>query len=145
MTDRPLGAVWSAARAALALLLASALAVSCGGAGEGSATTTTPTDPAVATRALLAGIAADAPGCPVAVGRGHRIVFAEARGLASLTPPRPNTRATVMDIGSTSKPFIALAILLLADEGRLSLDDDDRRDVDAACLDSESRRRSRYG
>jgi CubicO group peptidase (beta-lactamase class C family) len=79
-----------------------------------------------ATAALFAGIKRDDPGCTVAVARNGKVLFAEGYGLASIESRTPNTAATVMDIGSTSKQFTAFAILLLADKGRLDLDDDVR-------------------
>lgn len=83
-------------------------------------------DRIAATRALFAGIEPDGPGCSVAVGDGGDIVFAEAFGLASIELGVPNTTTTVMDVGSVSKQFSALAILLLEADGELSLDDDVR-------------------
>lgn len=47
--------------------------------------------------------------------------------MASLELGVPITPATVMDIASTSKQFTAIAIWMLALEGKLSLDDDVRR------------------
>ena len=77
-----------------------------------------------ATAALFAGIRADGPGCTVAVARDGKTLFSAAYGLMSLTDRTPNTPATVMDIGSTSKQFTAYAILMLAADGKLRLDDD---------------------
>ncbi len=66
------------------------------------------------------------PGCAVGVAIGTQLLFARGYGMASLEHDTPNTRATVFDIGSTSKQFTAAAIVLLAHEGRLALDDDIR-------------------
>jgi len=44
-------------------------------------------------------------------------------GLADLASNRPATADTLFRIGSTSKAFASLSILLLADQGKLSLDD----------------------
>lgn len=81
------------------------------------------TDPAAATRARFARVGPTDPGCTIAVARDGEIVFAEAYGAARLDPLTPMTTGTVVDIGSTSKQFTATALLLLAEEGRLSLDD----------------------
>lgn len=75
-----------------------------------------------AARRLLDRIEADGPGCSAAVAEGEELVFAEARGMASIEEGVENTPATMMDVGSTSKQFTALAVLLLADEGELALD-----------------------
>lgn len=70
---------------------------------------------------------ADRPGGVVAVARGGAIVFARGYGLANLEDGLPNTPATVYHVASVSKQFTAFAIAMLADQGRLSLDDDVRR------------------
>jgi CubicO group peptidase (beta-lactamase class C family) len=67
------------------------------------------------------------PGCAVAVVRDGRVVFARGYGLADLDRRVPITPRTVFDIASTSKQFTAASVLLLAERGRLSLDDDVHR------------------
>jgi CubicO group peptidase (beta-lactamase class C family) len=67
------------------------------------------------------------PGCAVAVVSQGRVVFSRGYGLANLEHQVPITPHTVFDIASTSKQFTAAVILLLAERGRLSLDDDVRR------------------
>jgi CubicO group peptidase (beta-lactamase class C family) len=67
------------------------------------------------------------PGCALGVYRDGRLVYAQGYGSAQLELDVPITPATVFDIGSTSKQFTAMSILLLAKDGRLSLDDDVRR------------------
>ncbi len=65
------------------------------------------------------------PGCSVAVVRDGGIVYEKGYGLASLENGVPiDPKRTVFDIGSTSKQFTAASILLLAHDGKLSLDDD---------------------
>lgn len=76
-----------------------------------------------ATRAIFAAVGADDPGCTVAVGRDGEVVYAEAFGAAHLDPTEPMTTETIVDIGSTSKQFTATAILLLAEDGLVDLDD----------------------
>src|ERR1022692_468680 len=44
-------------------------------------------------------------------------------GMADLASNRPATAATLFRIGSTSKAFASLSILLLADQGKLTLED----------------------
>ena len=71
--------------------------------------------------------APDGPGCAVAVARDGEQVFAKGYGLADVANGVPITPATVFPIGSNSKQFTAMSILLLAEDGRLSLDDDIRK------------------
>jgi D-alanyl-D-alanine carboxypeptidase len=63
------------------------------------------------------------PGLSLAVVRDGRIVKAKGYGLANIELNVPATPATVYELGSASKQFTAVAILLLAEEGKLSLDD----------------------
>jgi CubicO group peptidase (beta-lactamase class C family) len=67
------------------------------------------------------------PGCALGVYRDGRMVYARGYGSAQLELGVPITPATVFDLGSTSKQFTAMSILLLARDGKLSLDDDVRR------------------
>lgn len=69
----------------------------------------------------------DGPGAAVAVWRGGRTVFAKAYGMANLAYEIPFTVSTPTNIGSTSKQFTAFAVMLLVEEGKLSLDDDVRK------------------
>lgn len=63
----------------------------------------------------------EAPGCSAAVARRGEVVWSGARGLASAN--EPITTATEFDIASVSKQFTATAVLLLEEDGVLSLDD----------------------
>jgi CubicO group peptidase (beta-lactamase class C family) len=67
------------------------------------------------------------PGCAVGVARNGSPVLRRAYGMADLEHDVPNTPSTVFEAGSVSKQFTAAAIVLLARQGRLSLDDDVRR------------------
>ncbi|MGN6818930.1 MAG: serine hydrolase domain-containing protein [Sphingomonas sp.] len=62
------------------------------------------------------------PSASVAIVRGGRIVFAKAYGKQSETIATPRTDAPYQ-IASISKQFTAAAILMLEDEGKLSLND----------------------
>ena len=64
-----------------------------------------------------------APSASVAIVRDGKIVFAHAYGSARLDPAMPATPSMRYSIGSVSKQFTATAILLLAQRGKLSLDD----------------------
>jgi CubicO group peptidase (beta-lactamase class C family) len=74
-----------------------------------------------AAASVLAGTGA--PSASIAVVWDGRIVYERAYGSARLTPPTPAASTMRYSIGSISKQFTAAAVLLLAEEGRLSLDD----------------------
>jgi len=67
------------------------------------------------------------PGCAVAIGQAGKPVLARAYGQADLEHHAPNTPETVFEAGSVSKQFTAAAVLLLAQDGKLSLSDDVRK------------------
>jgi CubicO group peptidase (beta-lactamase class C family) len=69
------------------------------------------------------------PGCAVGVSKAGRPVLQKAYGMADLEHDVPNRPDTIFEAGSVSKQFTAAAILLLAREGRLSLDDPARKYV----------------
>jgi len=69
----------------------------------------------------------DSPGCALAVYRNGAIAYTHGYGMASLELGVPITPQTVFDIGSTSKQFTAFSILLLQQQGKLSVDDDLRK------------------
>ena len=69
------------------------------------------------------------PGCALAVVERGRVVLARGYGFADLGRRLPITPRTRFDIASTSKQFTAASVLLLAERGRLSLDDDVRKYV----------------
>jgi CubicO group peptidase (beta-lactamase class C family) len=69
------------------------------------------------------------PGCALAVIRESQIVYQRGYGMASLEFGVPITPKTVFQIGSISKQFTAMAIAILAEEGKISLEDDVRKYV----------------
>jgi CubicO group peptidase (beta-lactamase class C family) len=69
----------------------------------------------------------ESPGCAVGVIRDGDLVFRRGYGFANLDHRIPNGPDVVYYVGSVSKQFTAAAIALLADESRISLDDDVRR------------------
>jgi CubicO group peptidase (beta-lactamase class C family) len=69
----------------------------------------------------------DSPGCALGVYRDGRIEYARGYGAANLELGVPLSPQSVLDIGSTSKQFTAMSVMLLAKAGKLSLDDDIRR------------------
>jgi CubicO group peptidase (beta-lactamase class C family) len=64
-----------------------------------------------------------APSASIAVVRDGAIAYTRAYGFASLDPRRPAAPEMRYSIGSISKQFTAAALLLLAEDGKLSLDD----------------------
>jgi len=64
------------------------------------------------------------PGVAVAVLRAGRPVAIKAWGYSILSPQTPATVTTAWGIASVSKQFIASDVMLLAQDGRLSLDDE---------------------
>lgn len=69
----------------------------------------------------------DAPGVSAAVYRAGRVVYSKAAGMADLEHNVRLTTASVFDVASMSKQFTAMAVVLLHEDGRLSLDDDIRK------------------
>ena len=67
------------------------------------------------------------PGCALAVVKDGRIVYEHGYGMANLELGVAITPQSVFDIGSVSKQITAMAIILLAQDGKLSLDDDMRK------------------
>lgn len=76
---------------------------------------------------MFAGYNAQSPGCALGVAQNGRTLLSRAYGMADLEHDVPNTPETVFEAGSVSKQFTAAAIVLLARQGKLSLDDDVRR------------------
>lgn len=70
---------------------------------------------------------APAPGCAAAVSLNGETVFEKAFGLADLEHNAPNTPQTIFESGSVAKQFTAAAIVLLQQDGKLSLDDPVRK------------------
>jgi CubicO group peptidase (beta-lactamase class C family) len=69
----------------------------------------------------------DTPGCALLVRRNGVTAYARGYGMGSLELNVPITPAAVMDIGSTSKQFTAIAIWMLARERKLAIDDEVQR------------------
>ena len=63
------------------------------------------------------------PGVSVAVIKDGKIIKVEGYGLANVELNAPARPETVYKIGSVSKQFIAAGIMLLVEEGKVSLDD----------------------
>ena len=69
------------------------------------------------------------PGCAVGVSAAGTTAVAKGFGMADLEHDVPITADTIFEAGSVSKQFTAAAVLLLARDGKLSLDDPVRKYV----------------
>jgi len=69
----------------------------------------------------------NSPGCAVGIVRNDSLIFSKGYGMANLEYGIPNTPETIFHMASVSKQFTAYAIILLARQGKLSLEDDFRK------------------
>ena len=69
------------------------------------------------------------PGCALGVSREGRLVYSKGYGMANLETGTAITPASIFHVASISKQFAAFAVALLAEDGKLSLDDDIRKFV----------------
>jgi CubicO group peptidase (beta-lactamase class C family) len=63
------------------------------------------------------------PSASIAIVEDGKIAYLHAYGKAQLAPPVAATPAMQYSVGSVSKQFTAAAIMLLVEQGKLSLDD----------------------
>jgi CubicO group peptidase (beta-lactamase class C family) len=76
---------------------------------------------------IFSWVTASSPGCVCAVSQAGKLVANKAYGVADLERNVPLTANAVLDAGSVVKQFVAAAVLLLVEEGRLSLTEDIRK------------------
>jgi CubicO group peptidase (beta-lactamase class C family) len=69
----------------------------------------------------------DGPGCALGVFKHGRAIYMKGYGSKRAGQRDPIGGRTVFNIGSVAKQFTAFAILLLQDQGKLSLEDDFRK------------------
>ena len=69
----------------------------------------------------------DSPGASVIVLKDNQVVYKNGYGSAQLEYDIPIRSSTVFHVASVSKQFTAFAIVLLAEQGKLSFDDDIRK------------------
>lgn len=67
------------------------------------------------------------PGCVAAASQDGKLIVNRAYGLADVERNVPLTPESLLDAGSIRKQFVAAAVLLLVEEGKLSLADDVRK------------------
>ncbi len=65
----------------------------------------------------------DQPGAAVLVMKGDSLLFAKGYGLADIVTKEPISTKTLFNLGSISKTFVANAILMLQEQGKLSVED----------------------
>lgn len=75
---------------------------------------------------LFASWTSDGPGGVIGIVQDGSLIFSKAYGLSSLEYDVPNTTETIFNIASVSKQFTAYSIVLLEQQGKLSIDDDIR-------------------
>ena len=80
-------------------------------------------EPAAAVDRVFARWNETTPGCAVGVATNGRPTLERAYGMADLERGIRNTADTIFEAGSVSKQFTAAAVLLLARDGKLALDD----------------------
>ena len=110
---------------AAAAIAAAAALTSAAAAGRGGQ----PTTSSAAVDKLFARWTDSTPGCAVGVRAGGKTTVTKAYGMADLEHNVSNTPETIFEAGSVSKQFTAAAVLLLARDGKLSLDDAVRKYV----------------
>ncbi len=69
----------------------------------------------------------NSPGCAIAIVKNGTVVHKRRYGMANLEYDIPITPASIFHVASISKQFTAFSILLLENEGKISLDDDIRK------------------
>jgi CubicO group peptidase (beta-lactamase class C family) len=69
----------------------------------------------------------NSPGCALAIVKDGKILYKRGYGMADLEHDIPISSNTVFYVGSVSKQFTAMCLLLLEEEGKLSLDDNIRK------------------
>ncbi len=91
--------------------------------------TQAPPAPSASVDAVFARWNSATPGCAVGVGVKGRPVLERAYGMADLERDVENAPDTIFEAGSVSKQFTAAAVLLLARDRKLSIDDPVRKYV----------------
>ncbi len=70
------------------------------------------------------------PGCAIAIIKKDEVVYKKGYGMANLEFDIPITPSSIFHIASESKQYVAFCLLLLEQDGKLSLDDDIRKYLD---------------
>jgi CubicO group peptidase (beta-lactamase class C family) len=67
------------------------------------------------------------PGCAVGIAQGGNVLLTRGYGMANLETGTPLTAESILESGSVAKQFTAAAVVLLAIDGKLRLDDPVRK------------------
>ena len=65
----------------------------------------------------------DVPGCALGIIKDGKLIYSKGYGIADLEHDVAITPSSVFGIGSITKHFVAFSILLLEEQGKLSIDD----------------------
>jgi D-alanyl-D-alanine carboxypeptidase len=106
----------------IAAAVACAALSACGGS-KSAPSTAAQVDVQAIDAAVAPYIGSQVPGLSVAIGYHGRVIFAKAYGKADLATGAPMTTQTRLAIGSLMKQMTSAAILMLARDKRLSIDD----------------------
>ena len=77
--------------------------------------------------AVFSTFAPKGPGCALGITENLKTVYEKGFGLANLDFGTPINSDTSFDIASVSKQFTAMSVMILAHEGKISLNDDVRK------------------
>lgn len=67
------------------------------------------------------------PGCVISIVKENEVLFNKAYGNENIQYQIPNSTETIFNIGSVSKQFTAMGIIILEQKGELSFDDNIRK------------------
>ena len=110
-----------------AIIAGFALAAACAFSGHTSGQTYPQTDLTAQVDELFAEWdTVDSPGAVVGIFKAGRIIYARGYGVANLDYGIPLVPQSVLRIGSISKQFVAMCIAILAEQEKLSFDEDIR-------------------
>jgi D-alanyl-D-alanine carboxypeptidase len=108
----------------LGIMLLAGVPAGAGGAVDAAAVDNAALDTAAVDRVVAEWLASTgAPSASIAIVQNDRLAYVRAYGDSRLSPKVPSTAAARYAIDSVSKEFTAAAVLLLAEQGKLSLDD----------------------
>jgi YD repeat-containing protein len=107
----------------LCLLFYLIAAITIGRTGVAMAAADSPDESAQVDRLFAEWDQPNSPGCALAVMKDGHIVYERGYGMADLDHNVKITPTTVFHVASMSKQFTAASVLMLAQEGKLSLDD----------------------
>ena len=69
----------------------------------------------------------NSPGCALGIMKNGKLIYSPGYGMSNLEKNIPISSTTLFDIGSISKQFTAACIVLLSQQGKLTIDDDIRK------------------